>query len=73
MSTPTRETDFELIFENVSFPLTKAELIHKAKLVGVSLAVLDLINCFPSRFYHSKDEVINQFITRICKVRNPYL
>jgi hypothetical protein len=53
-------SDFELLFENVSFPLTKAEVICKAKKEGFPAGLLNLLNNLPSRFYRSKNELFNQ-------------
>ena len=67
------KADFESILENASFPLTKAELIQKAKMAGVSLAVLNLIYRLPSRFYHSRRELVNQFINRSYRTGEPLI
>lgn len=56
--------DLELLLENISFPLTKAEIIHKAEARGVSLPLLSLLRNLPSRFYRSKNELISQYISR---------
>jgi len=54
----------ELLLESVSFPLTKAELIHEAEVKRVPPYLLGLLRNLPSRFYHSKDELIGQCIIR---------
>jgi hypothetical protein len=59
------DTDLEILMEVVSFPLTKAEIIYKAEAKGVRPSIIGLLRKLPSRFYHSKDELINQ-----CLVRN---
>ena len=64
ISSKINEKDFESLFGNTSFPLTKAEVVHKAKAVGVPPALLVILNSLPSRFYRSKEELINQCICR---------
>ena len=64
VSSEINEKVFESLFGNTSFPLTKAEVVHKAKAVGVPPALLVILNSLPSRFYRSKEELINQCICR---------
>ena len=64
VSSEINEKVFESLFGNTSFPLTKAEVVHKAKTLGVPPALLVLLNSLPSRFYHSREELINQCICR---------
>ena len=59
------EVDLEPILEGVSFPLTKAELKHRARMVKVPLPILDMINKLPARFYRSRSEVIGELINRM--------
>jgi hypothetical protein len=56
--------DIESLLESVSFPSTKAEIIHKAEAKGVPPHLLGLLRNFPSRFYRSKDEVISHYVSR---------
>ena len=56
--------DVELLFENSCFPLTKAEIIHKARTSGVPLDLQFLLLRIPSRFYESKKELISQIVVR---------
>ena len=72
-SSKISETDLDLLFENASFPLTKAELIYKAEMAGVSLTVLELIHSLPSRFYRSRAEVINHCINRKFQSGHPLI
>ena len=54
------DKDLELLLESFSFPLTKAEIIHKAEAKRVPPYLLGLLRNLPSRFYHSKNELIGQ-------------
>jgi hypothetical protein len=56
--------DFESLLENASFPLTKSEIIYKAKMAEVPAPLLDLLSTLPSRFYQSKEELISLCIGR---------
>ncbi len=58
------DRDLELLLEKASFPLTKAELVHKAEAKRVPLDLLLLLRRLPSRFYRSKDELISQCVVR---------
>ncbi|AMU86009.1 DUF2795 domain-containing protein [Dehalococcoides mccartyi] len=58
------DKDLDQLLERVSFPLTKAEIIHNAELKGVSPSLLGLFRKLPSRFYRSKDELISQCVVR---------
>ena len=64
VSSEINEKVFESLFGNTSFPLTKAEVVHKAKTVGVPPSLLALLGSLPSRFYRSKEELISQCICR---------
>jgi hypothetical protein len=64
ISSKINEKDFESLFGNTPFPLTKAEVIHRAKTVGVPPALLVFLNSLPSRFCRSKEELINLCICR---------
>ena len=64
ISSEMNEKDLESILGNTSFPLTKAEIVHKAKTAGVPQALLALLGSLPSRFYRSKEELISQCICR---------
>jgi hypothetical protein len=63
---PSALTDkgLELLLEGISFPLTKAEIIHNAELKGVSPSLLVLFRRLLSRFYRSKEELISQCVVR---------
>ncbi|WP_424948515.1 DUF2795 domain-containing protein [Dehalococcoides mccartyi] len=50
--------------KSISFPLTKAEIIHNAESKGVSPSLLGLFRKLPSRFYRSKYELISQCLVR---------
>lgn len=52
--------DFEPLLINLSFPLTKAEIIHRAEAEGFPLPTLWLLRNLPSRFYRLKNELISQ-------------
>jgi len=54
----------EPLLENTSFPLTKAEIIHKAEAQGVPSPLLALLRNLPSRFYRSKNELSSQCVCR---------
>ncbi len=56
--------DFEPLLINISFPLTKAEIIHRAEAEGFPLPILWLFRNLPSRFYRSKNELISQCFSR---------
>ncbi len=58
------DRDLDQLLERVSFPLTKAEIIHNAELKGFSPSLLGLLRKLPSRFYRSKDELISQCVVR---------
>jgi|WetSurMetagenome_2_1015567.scaffolds.fasta_scaffold715544_1 hypothetical protein len=58
------EEDLGLLLEGFSFPLTKAELIHNAEAKRVPQYLLGLLRKLPSRFYHSKNELVNR-----CEIR----
>ena len=64
MSSEISENDFESLTKNYSFPLTKAEVIYRAKSAGGTPALLILLRSLPSRFYRSKEELICQCICR---------
>jgi hypothetical protein len=52
------DKDIEPLLDDISFPLTKAEIIHKAEVQGVPPSTLALLRRLPSRFYQSKGEFI---------------
>jgi hypothetical protein len=54
------DRDLELLLKNVSYPLTKADLIYKAKSMGVPPYLMSMLKHLPARFYRSKNEIINQ-------------
>jgi hypothetical protein len=56
--------DLESLLINISFPLTKAEIIHRAEAEGFPLPILWLLRNLPSRFYRSKNEFISQCFSR---------
>jgi hypothetical protein len=58
------DKDIEPLLDDISFPLTKAELIHKAEVQGVPPSTLALLRRLPSRFYQSKDEFIGYCLIR---------
>jgi hypothetical protein len=58
------DKDLELLLESVSFPLTKAEIIHRAEVKGAPPYLLGSLRKLPSRFYHSKNELISQCVVR---------
>ncbi len=64
ISSAITDKRLELLLEGISFPLTKAEIIHHAELKGVSPSLLGLFRRLPSRFYRSKDELISQCVVR---------
>ena len=64
ISSPINDNKLEPLLENISFPLTKAEIIHKAEAKQVPPYLLGLLRNLPSRFYHSKDELISQCVVR---------
>ena len=64
ISSEINEKYLETLLENTPFPLTKAEIIHKAEAKGVPLPLLGLFRNLPSRFYRSKGELISQCISR---------
>jgi hypothetical protein len=59
ISSVVNDKDLEHLLESVSYPLTKAEIIHKAEAKRVPSTLLGLLHKLPSRFYHSKDELIS--------------
>ena len=63
-SSAINDEDLELLLESVSFPLTKAEIIQKAEAKRVPPYLLGLLRNLPSRFYHSKNELIGQCAIR---------
>jgi len=63
ISSVINEKHLRVLLENDSFPLTKAEIIHKAEAKGVPLTTLSLLRKLPSRFYRSKGELISQCIS----------
>ena len=58
------DRELELLVEKASFPLTKAEIIQEAEEKRVPSYLLRLLHNLPSRFYHSRDELIGQCIIR---------
>ncbi len=56
--------DFEPLLINILFPLTKADIIHRAEAEGFPLPILWLLRNLPSRFYRSKNELISQCFSR---------
>jgi len=64
ISSAIDEKHLETLLENAPFPLTKAEIIHKAETKGIPLSLLGLLRSLPSRFYRSKGELVSQCICR---------
>ena len=58
------DKDLEHLLGSISFPLTKAEIIQKAEAKRVPPYLLGLLRNLPSRFYHSKNELIGQCVIR---------
>jgi hypothetical protein len=56
---------------NASFPLTKADIIHRANRLGAPVILMVVLSRLPSRLYRCRDEVVNLCICRSAGCTRP--
>jgi len=54
----------EALLTSAPFPMTKAEIIHYAKVSKASETFLNLLGRLPARCYRSKRELVNEYFLK---------